>query len=221
MSCSGRSAAAELDTSSPWGRARTFAERSLTARWPRDKKDYRVTPQGCTNAILVRRVREVHPKGITFMRKLLLATCGVLALATTTATRADISVRLQMGFPAILPPLVEVQPGVSVVQDFDEEVFFTGGYYWVQRDGNWYRARDHRGTWRYVRPGGLPDALVRLEPGRYRRWQHDEQKAWPDARHARSDARHWRPSDHQERQPSQGEHHQERQDRGNGHNGGP
>ena len=24
---------------------------------------------------------------------------------------------------------------LRVVQDFDEEVFFTGGYYWVQRDG--------------------------------------------------------------------------------------
>jgi hypothetical protein len=149
------------------------------------------------------------------MRKLLLLSAGLLTLVMTTPTLADVPIRLRMGFPAVLPPLVEVQPGVRVVQDFDEEVFFIGGYYWVQRDGNWYRARDHRGTWRYVRSNGLPAALVKHEPGRYRRWQHDERRAWPDARHARGNARHWRPADHQERRQAGEEHHKN----GNGHDG--
>ena len=134
------------------------------------------------------------------MRKLILLAVGLLVLVMATAALAsDVQVRLRMGFPAILPPLVEVQPGVKVVQDFDEEVFFTGGFYWVQRDGNWYRARDHRGTWRYVRPGGIPAALVQHEPGHYRRWQHDEHRAWPGAKHAGRHARHWKPTDYRER----------------------
>src|SRR5260370_24137612 len=125
------------------------------------------------------------------MRKLLLPAVGLLTLAMTTPALGEVQVRIQMGFPTVLPPLVEVQPGVRVVQDFDEEVFFIDGYYWVQRDGNRYRARDHRGFWRYVRPDRLPPALVGYEPGRYRRWQHDEHRGSPDAQHPRGGAPHW------------------------------
>jgi hypothetical protein len=138
------------------------------------------------------------------MRKQLLLAVGLLALAIPAAPLADVQVRLRMGFPAVLPPLVVVQPGVRVVQDFDEEVFFIGGYYWVQRDGNWYRARDHRGTWTYVKQGKLPAALIHHQPGRYRHWQHDERRAWPDPQHARRDARHWKPTDHRERHQGNG-----------------
>ena len=140
------------------------------------------------------------------MRKLLLLLAvGLLALATTAAAQGA-QLRIRMGFPAILPPLVEIQPGVRVVQDFDEEIFFTGGYYWAQRDGNWYRARDHRGTWSYVKPERLPPTLARNEPGHYRHWQHDEGRAWPDAQHARGDARHWKPADYRNRNQPQEEH---------------
>ncbi len=135
------------------------------------------------------------------MRKWLLLIVNLLVLAVPAATHA-VEIRLQMGFPAVLPPLVEIQPGVQVVQDFDQEVFFTGGYYWVQRDGNWYRARDHQGTWSYVRRNNLPASLAQQEPGRYRNWQHDEHKSWPDAQNARGSARHWKPADHQEMLPA-------------------
>jgi hypothetical protein len=135
------------------------------------------------------------------MRKLLLLAIGLLALAIPSATLAEVQIRMQMGFPIVLPPLVEVQPGVRVVQDYDEEIFFIGGYYWVERDGNWYRARDHRGTWRYVRPGGLPAALVHHQPGQYRRWKHDERRTWPDPQQARGHARHWKTADHREMGP--------------------
>lgn len=155
------------------------------------------------------------------MRKLLPLSVGLLALATPAASLAQVQLRVRMGFPAILPPLVQVEPGVRVVQDFDEEVFFIGGYYWVQRDGNWYRAHDHRGTWRYVRPGGLPAALVRQEPGHYRRWQHDERRSWPDVQHARRDARHWKKADHREgrQQHEQDGRMRDGHGKGNGHDG--
>jgi hypothetical protein len=103
----------------------------------------------------------------------LLLVIGILALVITATARPG-HARRRMGFPAVLPPLVEVQPGVCVVQDFDEEVFFILDDYWVQRDGDWYRARDHRGAWRFVSPGRVPTALVRHEPGRFRHWQPDE-----------------------------------------------
>jgi hypothetical protein len=126
------------------------------------------------------------------MFKLKLLVVGLVALASSAPALADgPQVRIRMGFPAILPPLVEVRPGIRVVQDFDEEVFFTGGYYWTQRDGDWYRARDHRGTWSQVRSDRLPRGLTREEPGHYRRWRHQEGRAWPDTSHAKRGARHW------------------------------
>lgn len=64
-----------------------------------------------------------------------------------------------------------------------------------------------------VKPGGIPVALVRHEPGRYRRWQHDERRVWPEAR---ADTRHWKPQDHQERRPPQEANHQ---GNGKGHDG--
>jgi hypothetical protein len=138
--------------------------------------------------------------------KLLLLAVGFMAFAVPKGTFADAQLRIQMGFPAVLPPLVEIQPGVRVVQDFDDEIFFARGYYWVQRDGNWYRARDHRGTWNYVRSDRAPRQLVRYEPGRYRRWQHDEGRSWPDARqHARRGGRHWRSDERQPIQPWRGQ----------------
>lgn len=76
--------------------------------------------------------------------------------------------------PERLPPLVVVRPGVRVVQDFDDEIFFVGGYYWLRRDNHWFRTRDHRGRWEYVPPGRAPGDLARFQPGQYRRWRGGE-----------------------------------------------
>lgn len=84
-----------------------------------------------------------------------------------------------IGLPAVLPPLIVVQPGISVVGDLDEEVFFADGYYWARRDGAWIRTRDHRSGWTRVEPRYVPGPIVRAPPGRYRHYrgegrQHEE-----------------------------------------------
>jgi hypothetical protein len=69
----------------------------------------------------------------------------------------------------VAPPVVEVQPGVMVVRDYDEEVFLVDGRYWMHtRDGRWYRAGDYRGGWVVVEPRVVPAPIVRLPPGRYK-----------------------------------------------------
>ena len=69
----------------------------------------------------------------------------------------------------VAPPVVEVQPGVMVVRDYDEEVFVVDGRYWMHtRDGRWYRANDYRGGWVVVEPRVVPVPIVRLPPGRYK-----------------------------------------------------
>jgi hypothetical protein len=67
------------------------------------------------------------------------------------------------------PPLVVVQPGVQVVPDYDEEVYFVDNVYWVRRGRFWYRSNDYHGGWVAVQ-GPAPRALVRIKPGKYRRW---------------------------------------------------
>ena len=67
------------------------------------------------------------------------------------------------------PPMVEVEPGVLVVHDYAEEVFFVDGRYWMRgNDGRWYRTNDYRGGWVAAEPRVVPPPLVRIPPGRYK-----------------------------------------------------
>jgi hypothetical protein len=109
------------------------------------------------------------------MRNLVLSlVLGTFLAPGLAAAQAAIDVRI--GFPAP-PRLVVVSPGVQVVPDYPEEVFFVNGWYWVRRDAGWYRTRDHRGGWVAAPPRYVPASIVRLPPGRYRHWHHEEAKA--------------------------------------------
>lgn len=83
-------------------------------------------------------------------------------------------VRVEIGLPVIrfevAPPLVVVAPGVQVVEDYDDEVFFVDGWYWVRRDQHWYRAHDHHGQWVVVEHHHVPASIVRLPPGQYKKF---------------------------------------------------
>jgi hypothetical protein len=82
--------------------------------------------------------------------------------------------------PQVLPPLVVVQPGVSVVSDMDHEVFYSDGYYWARQDRGWYRSQDHRRGWTYVEERHVPAVIVRSPPGQYRRFHGEGNR--PDPR---------------------------------------
>ena len=117
-----------------------------------------------------------------------LVVCALLlASLVPTPARAQAAVDVRIGFPTP-PPLVVVRPGIQVVPDYDEEVFFTRGWYWLRRDERWYRTRDHRGGWVAVPRSVVPVALVREPPGHYKHWRKEqvkaERKAWKDAEKA-------------------------------------
>jgi len=92
---------------------------------------------------------------------------------------AQVSVNFGIGiaFPEP-PPLVVVSPGIRVVPELDEEVFFVNGWYWVRHDEGWYRTRDWHGGWRPCRRAYVPVALVRIPPGRYRHYYRDDDGHW-------------------------------------------
>ncbi len=103
------------------------------------------------------------------MRTLIRLSVAAALLAPALAP-AQASVQVQLDLPVVLPPMVVVQPGVQVVPDQNEEVFFHNGWYWVRRDDGWYRSRSHRHGWMVVREDRVPRRLVALPPGQYRHW---------------------------------------------------
>lgn len=116
------------------------------------------------------------------MRKnaLWIAIAGALAFPASPSAQAGASVELRLDLPVVLPQLVVVSPGVQVVTDLDEEVFLLDGFYWVRHDGGWYRSRSHRGGWVLVPARGVPARLVKIPPGKYRRYRPEKAKAYGD-----------------------------------------
>jgi hypothetical protein len=103
------------------------------------------------------------------MRKSLL-----LAVAMGISAPAFSQVRVEVGLPTIRfaapPPLVEVEPGVQVVEGYDQEVFFVDGWYWHRAEGRWYRSRDHLGHWAPVDSRFVPPRISAYHVGAYRNW---------------------------------------------------
>ena len=97
--------------------------------------------------------------------------------------------------PEVLPPMVVVQPGVTVAGDMDEEVFYADGYYYARQDRYWYRSHDHRGGWARVDGREVPAPIAQSSPGRYRHYRgeerrHDERRGDDDRREHHDDEHH-------------------------------
>ena len=66
----------------------------------------------------------------------------------------------------VQPDLIAVSPGVEVVYDYDQPVFFVNGFYWHQEGGIWYSSHYHTGGW--VRTSSPPREVVSIRnPGGY------------------------------------------------------
>ena len=112
----------------------------------------------------------------------------VIVLSWAAVSNAQvIDVQINIVPPAIVfpapPPLVVIQPGVQVVEDSDDEVFFVDGFYWCRRDGRWFRTKSHQGGWVVVGPGLVPATLVAIPPGQYRKWKRVESGHGPGKGH--------------------------------------
>ncbi len=101
--------------------------------------------------------------------KTLLAALVCLATLTASAQVHVTVVAPSIVFPAP-PPLVVIAPGIQVVPDYDEEVFFASGWYWHRSGAHWFRSRGHAGGWVLCEPRFVPPGLARIPPGHYRKW---------------------------------------------------
>jgi hypothetical protein len=138
----------------------------------------------------------------------LLRSLVVSALLAGGAAFAQVHV--DVGLPsihfAVQPPLVVVSTGVQVVPDQEEEVFYSGGYYWTRRDNRWYRCR-HDWRWRLVEARYVPVGVARLPPGHYRHWKRVRRERREERRELRHEYR-------------REERHERHHDRGHGHGRG-
>jgi hypothetical protein len=150
----------------------------------------------------------------------LLSLLLALAFLAPAAARAQVGVNIQLGLPAA-PPMVVVQPGVQVVENYDEEVFYTGGWYWVRRDGRWWRARQPRAEFRYVEQRRVPVTIVRVPPGQYRQWNHEKHQAWKEQQ--RADKHAWKAEQRADKHARKEERHERARgpERGPMHERGP
>ncbi|HEY5921675.1 MAG TPA: hypothetical protein VIV11_08385 [Kofleriaceae bacterium] len=95
------------------------------------------------------------------------------ALAAACTGRAHYSGRATV-YATSTPDMVYVSPGVHVIADYDEPIFYANGAYWYNADGVWYRSAYYTGGWEYVtRPPTViaridrPHAYVRYRPHNY------------------------------------------------------
>ena len=142
------------------------------------------------------------------MRKLLIA----IVLSVGFGASAQIDLRINVPLPTVRfeapPPLVYVEPGVQVVPDHDEEIFFVNGVYWTRRDGRWFRSRDHRGGWVMTEERAVPQVIVRVPPGKYRHWHAEAREERHELREERREEHHeWREHEREEHERHEGEEH--------------
>jgi hypothetical protein len=133
------------------------------------------------------------------MKKLILKILFLtLVVFTPVSAMAGVSVHINIPLPPPIffpaPPEVVVIPETDVyaVPDVQEDIFFSGGWWWRPWEGRWYRSRYHDRGWAYYR--GVPSFHRNVPPGwrdNYRAnqwkgqpWQHqrvpqrDVQRNW-------------------------------------------
>lgn len=138
------------------------------------------------------------------MKWALLAAITTLGFAGTA--KAQVRVHVNIGWAAP-PPVYEVSPGVQVVEGYDQEVFLSNGYYWVERGGRWYWTTDYRGHWVPAPYARVPVFIRDHRRGYYVRWHH---RGWRQHRRdMRGERRDDRALRHERREERRDVHQQE------------
>ncbi len=124
---------------------------------------------------------------------------GLPVSACLAPGEAHVSARVS----ASPPTLAYVGPGLWVVSDYDEPLFYSDGYYWLYRDGVWLRSSTFTGSYVRVSAHVVPRPVLRVDrPHRYVRYhppRHARVHHGPPPGHARvrvRDHRHVERRDH-------------------------
>jgi len=75
------------------------------------------------------------------------------------------------------PDLVYAAPGVQVIANYDEPIFYSDSFYWRFYGGTWYRSSTYTGGWAYATP---PQAVLRID--RPHEFVHYRPQGWTEHR---------------------------------------
>jgi hypothetical protein len=91
------------------------------------------------------------------------------------------------------PDLVYVSPGVQVIADYGEPVFYSDGFYWRESGGIWYRSSYHTHGWvSYAAPRHIYGIRDRHTYRNYRPAGYTPRSYRNDSRSYRNDSRSYR-----------------------------
>ena len=78
-----------------------------------------------------------------------LGTVGYSGTAYVAPPQPVVTVGVSAGYNTayVAPEMIEVEPGIQVVYDYDEPVFYSDNYYWRFYNNGWYRSSVHNGGW--------------------------------------------------------------------------
>jgi hypothetical protein len=112
-------------------------------------------------------------------------TAAATALAAEPARAANVNINIGVPAPAIVvpaPPRLVIVPGTPVfyAPEVEYNYFVYGNHHYVVRDGRWFRARTHRGPWKFVAVEHVPRPIVavpvtyyRVPPGHAKKFVRD------------------------------------------------
>jgi hypothetical protein len=105
----------------------------------------------------------------------LLALVGLSSLGCTTRVYGRGYARGAVRYSAPVafvqaPDLVYVEPGVYVVRDYGDAVYYSDGYYWSSRGGVWYRTAHWNDPWVTVHMNVVPRTFVHRDHRAYVRY---------------------------------------------------
>src|SRR5512138_3715375 len=75
---------------------------------------------------------------------------GCVADASAGYTPAYVGPSVGVTATVVEPELVYVSPGVQVIADYGEPIFFVDGFYWREYGGVWYRSSYYNRGWVYA-----------------------------------------------------------------------
>jgi hypothetical protein len=74
------------------------------------------------------------------------------------------------------PELVAISPGVQVIADADDPVFYADGYYWLYRDNVWLRSDSYRGGFARIDVNMVPSEVRTIDrPSTYAHYSRHHQ----------------------------------------------
>jgi hypothetical protein len=114
-------------------------------------------------------IRNKNANGGNAMKNVFASVVLIVTILVSAGTAGKPKV-VVVGPPFFLPPvppLVVISTGISVIPDFDHEVFVLSGFYWTFFDGHWYKSAGPKAKWIKVSIKHVPPGILRLPRGKY------------------------------------------------------